>query len=167
MVIAFDPDAGSEHVAVVDDAHELFTDSARLERLFREGCQFEAAAAQALIVEALCTMYLLLRSQGYRIKIVDDRGRPAQLSGKLTFGRIVSLLKSSNAYHVEGLGELLRRYVELRNDLTHQLAGTSLSFDLDEFFSLGREIVSVMRSHFIESLPKGTRDALGGNDVSA
>lgn len=167
MVIAFDPNAGSEHVAVVDDARKLFTDSVRLERLFGEGCQFEAAATQALIVEALCTMYLLLRSQAYRIKIVDDRGRPAQLGGKLTFGRAISLLESSNAFHVEGLGNLLRQYVELRNDLTHQLAGTSLSFDLDGYFSLGRKIISIMRPHFIESLPKSPSDAMGDNDAAA
>lgn len=167
MVIALDPGAGSEHVAVVDDAHKLFTDSARLERLFGEGCQFEAAAAQALVVEALCTMYLLLRSQAYRIEIVDGRGRPARLGGKLTFGRVIALLESSNAFHVEGLGELLRRYVDLRNDLTHQLAGTSLLFDLDGFFSLGRKIISVLRPHFIESLPNSAHDAMEAKDVAA
>jgi hypothetical protein len=149
MALHFEPRDHPTQVSVVTEAHQLLTDSARLEHLFNDGYKFEAAAAQALVIEAMSTMYLLLHHQALGRPILDEKGRNTELSAKATFGRVVSLIGTSGAYHTDTIEADLRRYANLRNELVHEMSGSSLVFDLDEFFRLGVNLVASMKPHFL------------------
>ena len=86
LALHLEPRNHPTQVSVVSEAHSLITDSARLDALFRDGYQFESAAAQVLIVEALSVMYLLLQAQAHGLPIVDKKGRKTELSGNISSG---------------------------------------------------------------------------------
>lgn len=149
MALHLEPRSHPTQVSVVTDAHELLTDSIRLDQLFEQGYKFEAAAAQALVVEALSAMYLLLHHQAYDRPILDKNGRAIEPTGQMTFGKVVALLGSSSAYHIDTLEADLKRYKDLRNDLVHEMSGSTVTFDLDAFFRLGVAIIKTMKPYFV------------------
>jgi hypothetical protein len=141
-------------IAIYDGKDHLLTDIERQKKLFHEGYRYEASAAQALMIETLCSMYMGVRHQAYRVPIVDRNGKNVGLKPNATFGRVVSLLISSNAFHVSGIEDNLNKYVKLRNELIHEVSGTSSSFDFQAFFELGIEIIKMLKPHFEETFKR-------------
>lgn len=141
-------------ISILDEKDVLLTDTDRQKRLFSEGYKYESCSAQALMVETLCSMYMGLQHQAYEVPVLDKKGKNIGIVGKLTFGRVVNLLISSNAFHKEGIEEHLKKYVELRNNLAHEVSGTSSNFDFPAFFELGEKIVKELKPHFEKTFQK-------------
>jgi len=144
MVLGLDD---SENViSILDGENTLLTDSLRQNGLFEDGFIYEACSSQALMIETLCSMYMGLQHQAYKIPMLDVKGKDVGIEPKATFGRVVNLLVLNNAFHAESISEKLRLYVDLRNQLVHTVSGTSSSFNFIEFFELGKEITIVLKN---------------------
>jgi len=142
MSLGYELEQQPPRLIVFDEQHRRLTDTDAIDRLFAAGHQFEAAAAHPMIVEGLTTQYLVLHSHVRRQKMVERSGRPARLTGKITFGRAVGLLISSNVLHSPSLPDDLNRYVATRNTIAHELVGSSADVNLTDFMALGRRLVS-------------------------
>jgi hypothetical protein len=145
---------GENHISILDEQDNLLTDTDRQKNLFGDGYRYEACSAQALMVETLCSMYMGLQHQAYGMPMLDMKGRNVGIEGKATFGRVVNLLTSSNAFHKEGIEADLKEYVELRNSLAHEVSGTSSNFNFHTFFELGEKIVKELKPHFEKTFEK-------------
>ncbi len=145
---------GENDISILDEKDILLTDTDRQKSLFSDGYKYESCSAQALMVETLCSMYMGLQHQAYGMPILDKKGKDVGIEGKATFGRAVNLLVSSNAFHKEGIEAHLKKYVELRNNLAHEVSGTSSNFDFHAFFELGEKIVKELKPHFEKTFEK-------------
>jgi hypothetical protein len=145
---------GDDDIGIFDGEDCLLSGTERQKKLFQEGYKYEASAAQALMVETLCSMYMGLRHQAYGIPILDIKGKNVGIESNATFGRVVNLLISSDAFHIVGIEENLKTYVKLRNSLIHEVSGTSSNFDFNEYFELGLNIVKALKPHFEETFAK-------------
>ena len=142
MSLGYELEEHPPRLIVFDEQHNRLTDTNAIDDLFAAGHQFEAAAAQAMIVEGLTTQYLVLHSHVRRQKLVERSGKPATLKGNITFGRAVSLLVASNVLHTPELAATLERYVATRNTIAHELVGSTADVNLGEFMELGRQLIS-------------------------
>jgi len=147
-------DESENTVSIFDGADTLLTDSYRQDALFEDGYIYEACSSQALMIETLCSMYMGLQYQAYGIPMLDKRGKNVGIEPKATFGRVVNLLVCNNAFHSEGIGEELELYVTLRNELVHEVSGTSSNFNFLDFFSLGKEVAKLLKPHFVKTIGK-------------
>ena len=145
---------GENDISILDEKDILLTDTNRQKSLFSDGYKYESCSAQALMVETLCSMYLGLQHQAYGMPILDKKGKDVGIEVKATFGRVVNLLVSSNAFHKEGIEEHLIKYIELRNNLVHEVSGTSSNFDFHAFFELGEKIVKELKPQFEKTFEK-------------
>ena len=145
---------GENGISIFDEQDNLLTDSHRQKKLFSDGYKYEACSAQALMVETICSMYMGLQHQAYGLPILDKKGKDVGIEGKATFGRVVILLISSNAFHKKGIDVDLQKYVELRNSFVHEISGTSSNFDFHNFFVLGEKIVNELKLHFEKTFKK-------------
>ena len=141
-------------IRIVDGNDVLLTDSLRKNKLFKDGYEYEACSSQALMIETLCSMYMGLQSQAYQIPILDQKGRDVAGKPKATFGRVVNLLVSNNAFHTKSIGVKLELYVALRNKLAHEISGTSSHFNFVDFFDLGKEIAETLKPYFLDTMNK-------------
>ena len=154
MSLRYEIEEQPPRLVVFDEKHQRVTDSQAIDELFASGYKFEAAAAQSMLVEGLTAQYLVLHSHVRRQKLVGRNGKPAKLKGHLTFGRVVSLLVSSNVLHTLSLKNDLERYVAIRNTIAHELVGSTADVDLADFMDLGRRLISMLAPYIREVVDK-------------
>ena len=154
MSLGYELEEQPPRLIVFDEQHRRLTDTDAIDRLFAAGHQFEAAAAQAMIVEGLTTQYLVLHIHIRHQKMVERSGRLARLTGKITFGRAVSLLISSNVLHSPSLPDDLNRYVTMRNTIAHELVGSSADVNLTDFMALGRRLIAELAPYVLGVVEK-------------
>jgi hypothetical protein len=139
MVLKYNLD--STDVEAVDTSSRSLTSVTKLTRLFDDGHQLEASAAQAFLVEAMVMHYLLSRVQADHVSFSQDP-QTLLLARRLTFGKMVRLLGEPGGLHDATLLKELDRYVGLRNSLAHHLMGRAFTINFDEFFGLGQQLIS-------------------------
>lgn len=154
MSLLYEVEEEPPRLVVFDEKHRRLTDTHAIDDLFGSGKQFEAAAAQAMVVEGLTTQYLILHVRVRRKKLLDRNGKPAKLTGNLTFGRAVSLLISSDLLHAPDLSGNLEQYVALRNTIAHELVGSSAEVDFENFMDIGRRVIAGIAPFVVEIVEK-------------
>jgi hypothetical protein len=154
MSLLYEVEAKPPRLVVFDEKNRRLTDTQAIDDLFGSGKQFEAAAAQAMVVEGLTTQYLVLHAHVRRKKLFDRNGKSAKLIGNLTFGRTVSLLISSDLLHAPDLSGDLEQYVSIRNTIAHELVGSSAEVDFENFMDIGRRVIAGIAPYVVEIVEK-------------
>jgi hypothetical protein len=160
MSLLYEVEARPPRLVVFDEKHQRLTDTQAIDALFASGNQFEAAAAQAMVVEGLTTQYLILHTHVRRKKLFDRNGKPAKLTGNITFGRAVSLLISSNLFHTPELSGDLEQYVAIRNTIAHEVVGSSAEIDFENFMEIGRRVIAGIAPYVMEIVAKANAQSL-------
>lgn len=128
---------------VVDASERVLTSARRIDELQRAGYIFEAAVAQATVVEGLLLCYLLTAKQIDLIKF-DNTTEKRLAEERITFGQVKDALKKAQAFHNAALAGDVESYVAERNQLAHHLAIGLKAYDLEQFYEKGRHIASLL-----------------------
>ena len=149
MVIALGDKPGESKVVATDANNQLLTHVERLDHLFQNGFQFEAAVSQMAVVEALLLFYLKSRIQPDKLTVKEDLKKLLKRK-KLTFGKVKSIVIGNKILHDEAVQSDLVAYVGYRNDFAHNLISTFSSVDLQQFYAIGQRLVEFFHTYLLQ-----------------
>jgi hypothetical protein len=135
-------------ILVVGADEQLLTSLERQETMFGAGWLFEAAIARAAMLEGLLLHYLFCAKQ-IRNVTFDASTQQRLADERITFGQVKDALKNAGAFHDPQLQIDVEVYVGNRNRIAHHLAAGLASFELQEFFQMGRSIATRVWNHIL------------------
>ena len=149
MVVAIGDKPNQSKVTATDKNNHLITHVERLDHLFQNGFQFEAAVSQMALVEALLLFYLKSRIQadGFTVKENLENLHRAK---RLTFGKVKDIVINNNILHDTSIQPDLISYVGYRNDLAHNLISTFSSVDLQQFYTIGQRLIGFFYTYLLQ-----------------
>lgn len=134
---------------VTDHNDHVLTTVSRLNELYAKGYRFEAAIAQAALVEGLLLHYLLVAKH---IDLVAfDRATETRLAQeRITFGQIKDALTAANAFHDTALASDVAAYVLDRNHIAHHLTARLIGLDLEQFYARGTTLAFALWKRILD-----------------
>jgi hypothetical protein len=140
-------DRDQTQIWAVTDGEATITSVERQDQLLDGGFEFEAAAAQAALVEGLLLHYLLLSPlRGY---VLTPEVEQRLKKERITFGQIKDALVAIGAFHDPGLAAGVPKYVDQRNEIAHHLIGGKHDFNFRAFYNDGRGIAFKLWHHIL------------------
>jgi hypothetical protein len=105
----FGDERDEDDITVVNDNGDVVTTAKRQEALFAEGNRFEAAVAQAAMVEGLLLHYLLVKKQVDLVQF-DQATLDRLVAERLTFGEVKDALVRAKETLIYQLCLSVRRF---------------------------------------------------------